>query len=471
MGSLRPCRIPGHLIAEAASAFRLDPDEPRALLLAAVTQPAESGDDVIARIRDRVSVDPDDALGAWYLGYALNLCGEIEPAADYLQQAVDGFRAQRQPRPAAARADGAVLDLLPARTVRAGPGAIDECMTIAIDVEDPGLGAAARVALAWYDAIDGTPPDREAIAGSSPFAALVARITISSRDARVRGGRRRAGDRSAARCRTPAQPARRCGATSVYNLMFRIMSLPDLVEAAVLAGHRSHSRGRRSAAIAGIHEGWHAPVLGAVLAYARIALADDALLDEASEAIDATRLPMPFLQARAHLLIGSRLRRLRRTADSRHHLHSALDAVRGVPGGEVGGAHTRGAARLRRAASRRRALRQPRPDAAGAADVRSWRPAASAIARSPSDCSCRRGRWRASLHRVPQARDHRPGAAGRRARAPVSRSAAVAAPTMRGLRASAAQRQRAHPSRGSRARSERLRPTHDRSSASGRGSG
>ncbi len=113
---------PGTLIAEAASAFRLDPDEPRALLLAAVTQPAEQGDDVIARIRDRPPVDPDDAVTAWYLGYALNLCGEIEPAAELLQQAVDGFRAQRQPRATAARSDGPVLDLLPARTIRAGAG-------------------------------------------------------------------------------------------------------------------------------------------------------------------------------------------------------------------------------------------------------------------------------------------------------------------------------------------------------------
>ena len=116
----------------------------------------------------------------------------------------------------------------------------------------------------------------------------------------------------------------------VYNLMFRIMSLPDLVDAAVLAGHRSTAE-TEVAAVAGIHEGWHAPVLVSVLAYARIALADDSLLDEASEAIDRHPLPMPFLQARAHLLIGSRLRRLRRHDHSRHHLHSALELFEEFP--------------------------------------------------------------------------------------------------------------------------------------------
>ena len=113
---------PGHLIAEAARAFRLDPDEPRALLLTAVTRPAEGGDDVIARIRDHVSLAPDDALGAWHLGYALNLCGEIEPAADYLQRAVDGFRARgnRALLPHALMALSWICFLQ--RTVRAGPG-------------------------------------------------------------------------------------------------------------------------------------------------------------------------------------------------------------------------------------------------------------------------------------------------------------------------------------------------------------
>ena len=101
------------------------------------------------------------------------------------------------------------------------------------------------------------------------------------------------------------------------------MSLPDLVEAAVLSGHRALAEAQ-VAAIAAIHEGWHAPVLGAALRYARLALADDALLDEASAAIERDPLSVPFLTARAHLLIGARLRRMRRSADSRRHLHLAL---------------------------------------------------------------------------------------------------------------------------------------------------
>jgi len=320
---------PGEHIAEAARAFRLDPNEPRALLLAAVTQPAESGDDVIARIRDHVAIEPDNTEGAWCLGYALNLCGEIEPAAEYLQRAVDGFRAHGN------------RDLLPHALMglswicflrgrfAQGRAHIDECITIAVDMEDPGLGAAARVALAWYDALDGTTPDRSHIADSSQIAALTleaqsprATLVFAEGVAALVSGRPRDAERLLRRLADPGDV--------VYNLMFRIMSLPDLVDAAVQAGNRSTAE-TEVAAVADIHESWHAPVLQAVLGYARLALADDSLLDEASDAIHRHPLPMPFLQARAHLHLGSRLRRLRRHVDSRHHLHIALELFEGFP--------------------------------------------------------------------------------------------------------------------------------------------
>ena len=320
---------PGHLIAEAAGAFELDPDDPRALLLAAVTRPALRGDDVIARIRDRVVIEPGDAMGAWYLGYALNLCGEVEPSADYLQRAVDDFRAQgnRTLLPHALMALSWICFLL-GRFDR-GRACIDECITIAIDVEDGGLGTAARVALAWYDALDGTLPDRAEIAASSPIAALVlesqaprATLVFAEGVAALVTGRPRDAERALRRL-TDADDV-------VYSLMFRIVSLPDLVEAAVRAGHRSRAESE-VAAIVAIQENWHAPVLEGVLGYARIVLADDAQLAEASADLERRPLPLPFLQARAHLLIGARLRRSRSFDDSRRHLHTALTMFEAFP--------------------------------------------------------------------------------------------------------------------------------------------
>ena len=271
---------------------------------------------------------PDDAEGAWCLGYALNLCGEIEPAAEYLQRAVDGFRAlgNRALLPHALMGLSWIC-FLRGRFAQ-GRAHIDECITIAVDSEDPGLGAAHGGA-AWYDALDGASPDRFRIADSSPIAALTleaqaprATLVFAEGVAALVSGRPRDAERVARRLADPGDV--------VYNLMFRIMSLPDLVDAAVLGGNRSTAE-TEVAAVADIHEGWHAPVLQAVLGYARIALTDDPLLDEASDAIHRHPLPMPFLQARAHLHIGSRLRRLRRHVDSRHHLHIALKLFEEFP--------------------------------------------------------------------------------------------------------------------------------------------
>lgn len=313
---------PGLVISEAARAFDLDPDEPRTLLLEAVMNPAGRGDDVIARIRDHADLDPDDAQGAWYLGYALNLCGEIEAAAEYLQRAVEGFRAYG----GRALLPHALMGLswicfLQGRFER-GRACIDECVTIAIDAEDPGLATAARMALAWYDALDGVVPDRDAIAGSSSLAALAleaqsprATLVFAEGCAALVGGRPRDAERALRRLADPDD--------GVYNLMFRIVSLPDLVEAAVLLGHRPLAEAQ-VAAISEIQEGWHAPVLRAALGYSRIVLCDDALLDEESDGLERHPLPIPFLQARAHLHLGTRLRRMRRTVDSRIQLRKAL---------------------------------------------------------------------------------------------------------------------------------------------------
>ncbi|MCC2033200.1 AAA family ATPase [Microbacterium allomyrinae] len=320
---------PGLVISEAARAFDLDPDEPRALLLAAVTDPAGRGDDVIARIRDRAVIEPDDAQADWYLGYALNLCGEVESAAEHLQRAVDGFRAHGN----RALLPHALMGLswicfLQGRFER-GRACIDECLTIAIDAEDPGLATAARMALAWYDALDGAVPDRDAIAGSSPLAALAleaqsprATLVFAEGCAALVGARPRDAERTLRRLADPED--------GVYNLMFRIVSLPDLVEAAVLLGHRPLAQAQ-VAAMSEIQEGWHAPVLRAALGYSRIVLCDDARLDEEADRLERHPLPMPFLQARAHLHVGSRLRRMRRSADSRVHLRIALALFEGFP--------------------------------------------------------------------------------------------------------------------------------------------
>lgn len=89
---------PGRPLVETVRALDLDADDPRMLFLAALTEPFARGDEVIARILRRSGDDPDDGERAWYLGYALNLCGEIETAWVLLRRAVDALRRQGPPR-------------------------------------------------------------------------------------------------------------------------------------------------------------------------------------------------------------------------------------------------------------------------------------------------------------------------------------------------------------------------------------
>lgn len=320
---------PDRIIADASAAFDLDPDEPRALLLAAVSAPVERGDEVIARIVNRSTSDPDDAVTAWYLGYALNLCGEHELSVEYLQRAVVAFRATgvRALLPHALM--GLSWVCFTTGRFAQGRACIDEVVTISADIEDPVLGGAARTALALYDAIDGTPPDRAAIIGSSPLAAraleaeaMRATIVRAEGLAALVGGRAREAADILCRLTDPGDVA--------YSLTARIFALPDIVDAAILA-HRRPMAEAEIAEIAEIHRRWRAPMLEAVVAYARLVVIDDDQLEDVADALSEALPLTPYLRARALLAVGSRLRKQRMPARSRALLREALDLFDGFP--------------------------------------------------------------------------------------------------------------------------------------------
>lgn len=319
---------PGDELADAAGHFDLDPDDPRMLLLAAVTQPASRANDVIERIR-LLSADPEDAETAWYLGYALNLCGEVGTAADHLRRSVAGLRKRGDIAllPHALMGLAWICYLL--GDFAEGRTRIDECLAIAVDLNDPGLAAAARVARAWYDATDGVVPDRVAIAEASRLAphTLDARdhqatLTLAEGMAALAAGRPRDARSAFLRLTDPGDPA--------YKLMFRIVSLPDLVEAAVAVGDRELARAQLDA-MAGLTQGWRAAVITGARELASIMLADGSALDEVADRLAEHPLPVPLFEARAQLWLGSGLRRARRIDDGRRHLHIALDAFESFP--------------------------------------------------------------------------------------------------------------------------------------------
>ncbi len=320
---------PGPELAEAARRFGLDPDDPRSLLLSAVTRPADRATDIVARIRRRRDVDTAGPETAWHLGYALNVSGDVVLSAEYLRRAVDGLRI---------RGDSGLLPhaLLGLAWVcylggafAEGRACIDECLAIAIDLGDPGLAAAARVSRAWYEAVEGRMPDADAIARASRLTphTLDARVhratlTVAAGMAALASGRPRDALPSLLRLTDPADPA--------YQTMFRIVSLPDLVEAALLAGDEDLAR-TQAAAVARLTGGWDTAAIQGSLGLARAMLADGSALDAVGERLDDRPLPVALFDARAHLHLGARLRRARRIGAARRHLHIALDAFVSFP--------------------------------------------------------------------------------------------------------------------------------------------
>ena len=315
---------PGQVLIPAVRSLRLDPDDPRMLLLAAVTDAPGRGDEVIDHIRRRDRTAAADAQTAWYLGYALNLAGEIVQSRAYLRQSVEQLRAAGR------------IDLLPHALMGLswtclvgghlieGRGYAEECVTIGIDLDDPGLAAAAQAALALFDAVDGTRPDPATIAGSSPLAAhaldsrsIRSTLIAAQGTAALVEGRPRDALESLGRLTDPHDPA--------YHLTFGIVTAPDLIDAALLAGARALALTRVDA-VETLAQRWHAPLVRSALRYAHIALADEAALDRRAAELDEDPLPMPLVDARAHLTLGTRLRRSRRIAEARRQLHHALDA-------------------------------------------------------------------------------------------------------------------------------------------------
>jgi DNA-binding CsgD family transcriptional regulator len=320
---------PGRALIAAAQTFGLDESDPRMLLLTAVTEPIASADRVVELVRRRGPGDNDDPRTAWLLGYALNLAGQIDTSAVRLRRAVEGLREQSDlvvlPQALMALAWECFLG----GEYAEGRAHIGECIALALDVDDAGLAAAAGVALSLYDAVEGTSPDPAAIAGDSPLAARaleseVMRSTLIAAEgiAALARGDARTAAASLGPLADPESPH--------HHLQFSVVTLPDLVDAALATGSRAIAEAS-VIRLERVHAGWHSPTLESALGYARIALADDDALEDAGERLQREPLPMPLHQARAQLLIGSRLRRARRIERSRLFLARALDGF-----GELG---------------------------------------------------------------------------------------------------------------------------------------
>jgi DNA-binding CsgD family transcriptional regulator len=115
-----------------------------------------------------------------------------------------------------------------------------------------------------------------------------------------------------------------------FNPSFAVLTSHDYVDAALETGNRPDAE-QRLEELERLHARWHAPMVRAAFDYARVALLPDDDLEAVSATLPYERWPIPYLQARALLRLGRRLRRLNRSTTARAVLHAALELFKALP--------------------------------------------------------------------------------------------------------------------------------------------
>ncbi|PPH05164.1 AAA family ATPase [Rathayibacter sp. AY1H3] len=320
---------PGEPMIQAVRALALDDSDPRAVLLAAVTEPIARGDEVVRRALAAAggASGPEEA---WWLGYALNTAGEVEVARELLEEAITGLRARGDIRilPQALLA-ASMTTSLAGRFSRARSFA-EEALVLGSDLGDVGFETASRACLAWFDAMEGVAPDPEAISAGSAIGAAV--LCSSVMRATLRGSRAavavlesRPGDA------VPELLPLLDTDDDSLNPGFAILTTPDLVDAALAIGDVGVVR-LHAARLESLFERWHQPMIEAALRYAQIAVAlADGAPDAAAGLLRRTPPPLPYVRARALLLVGDGLRRAGQAAEARPLLRESLAMLEELP--------------------------------------------------------------------------------------------------------------------------------------------
>lgn len=319
---------PGDPMLVVVKGLALPEDDPRSILLAARTEPVVRRDHILERAMAAAPAAQDEE-SAWLLGYALNLVGEIDTARVLLDRALASMASRGELRTFPQALMGTSMTTYLAGDVSRARALAEQAASLGRDLGDAGFSAAARCGIAWFDALEGEYPDVERIAGGTEVGAQVLRS--SAMRATLLGATGLAHLMSG-RAVDALEPLRRLFDPNddACNPFFAVLTSHDYVDAALESGNRSAAE-QRLAELEGLLAHWHAPVVRAAVDYARTALLAEDALEAAWEALQHERWPIPYLQARALLRLGRRLRRVNRGTTARAALHAALDLFEAMP--------------------------------------------------------------------------------------------------------------------------------------------
>ncbi|ROQ03929.1 regulatory LuxR family protein [Curtobacterium sp. PhB172] len=319
---------PGDPMLVVVEALALPEDDPRSILLAARTEPLARGDRVLELALAAAPAALDEET-AWLLGYALNLVGEIDTARVLLDRALASMQTRGELRTFPQALMGTSMTTYLAGDVARARALAQQAASLGRDLGDAGFSAAARCALAWFDALEGEQPDTERIAGGTEAGAQVLRS--SAMRATLLGATGLA-HLISGRAADALEPLRRLfdPDDDAFNPTFAVLTSHDYVDAALESGNRPDAE-QRLADLEWLHERWHAPLVRTAVHSARTALLSDDDLESAWATLQHDRWPVPYVQARALLRLGRRLRRAGRSTTARAVLHAALDLFEAMP--------------------------------------------------------------------------------------------------------------------------------------------
>jgi DNA-binding CsgD family transcriptional regulator len=312
-----------HVIGAVERMRASSEDDPRFVLIVAMTDPIDRGAFVIERLHRFAANPPEDARTAHLLGLAAIQIGDFDLAERFLSSAIAGLRN-----------DGRLALLAHMLVLRAWSAIFrgnrnvaiadaEEGTHLAQETEQPTYVSLARAAAAMSAALRGDYESAEALANdaeriAAPLGILLAEVQMARGLNALGAGRYDDAYRHLRRMFDPLD--------SAYHPMRHCYFIGDLAEAALQSGHRNEA----TALLAEMEKlAWRTPSPQFQLAmlYARAMLADDMEAPQLFEAALAGGAGnSPFTLARARLAFGAWLRRARRVREARPLLQAAMEA-------------------------------------------------------------------------------------------------------------------------------------------------
>jgi DNA-binding NarL/FixJ family response regulator len=323
-----------HVIGAVERVRSSSEDDPRFVLIVAMTDPIDRGEFVIERLRRFAPNLGDDARTAHLLGLAAIQIGDFDLAERFLSAAIAGLRS-----------DGRLALLAHTLVLRAWSAIFrgnrnvaiadaEEGLRLAQETDQPTYVSLARAAAAMSAALRGDHDSAEALANDAervaqPLNILLAEVQMARGINALGKGRYDDAYRHLRRMFDPRD--------SAYHPMRHCYFIGDLAEAAVQSGHRDDAAALL-AEMEALALRTPSPQFQLAMLYARAILANDREAPQLFEAaLAALAGHSPFTMARLRLAFGAWLRRARRVKEARPLLQAAMesfDALGALPWSE-----------------------------------------------------------------------------------------------------------------------------------------